>query len=65
VAPFFQSGETADYATWEKVFNQSFTDDIDTVVTHSMGARAAIEYIIAHKKKLKRIVCVAPGLTSS
>lgn len=64
MAPFFQSGEKADYKTWEKVFEENFSDDIDTVVTHSMGARAAIEYIIAHKKKLHRIVFIAPSLQS-
>lgn len=64
VAPFFQSGEKADYKTWEKIFDEHFTDDIDTVVTHSMGARAAAEYVIKNKKKLQRIVFVAPSLES-
>lgn len=63
-APFFQSGEKADYATWEKVFSEHFSDDVDVVVTHSMGARATIEYIIANNKRLKRIVLVAPSLES-
>ena len=64
IAPFFQSGEKTDYATWEKVFAEYFSDDIDTVVTHSMGARAAIEYVIANKKQIKRMVLVAPSLES-
>lgn len=62
--PFFQSGDHADYKTWENVLDKAFTDDIDTIVTHSMGGKIAIEYIIAHQKKLKRIVFVAPSLTS-
>ncbi len=49
---------------WEKVFEANWSHDIDTVVTHSMGARATIEYIIAHKKKLQRIVFIAPALQS-
>ena len=63
--PFFQSGDSADYKTWENILDQEFTDDIDTVVTHSMGGRTIIEYIIAHQKHIKRLVMVAPGITSA
>ncbi len=65
IAPFFQKGEVADYTTWEKVLDENFTDDVDTVVTHSMGGRVAVEYIIAHKKKINRLVLVAPSLRAN
>lgn len=64
-APHFQSGDIADYATWQKVFQGHFRENVDTVVTHSMWARAVIEYILECQKKIKRLVMVAPSATST
>lgn len=62
--PNFERWEKIDYKNWEKVFDSLDMSSYDTIVAHSLGCRASIEYIIEKRLKLKRLVLVAPGIDS-
>ena len=64
-APTFECGEKIDYQNWEKKFDALDVAPYDTILTHSMGSRATIEYIIEHKIGLDRLIMVSPALSSN
>lgn len=64
-APMFECGEKIDYQNWEKKFDALDVTSYDTILTHSMGSRATIEYIIEHKIALDRLIMVSPALSSN
>lgn len=63
--PIFEKGEKIDYKNWEKKFDELHISEYDTILTHSMGSRAAIEYIIENRISLDRLIMVSPAITSN
>ena len=64
-APMFECEEKIEYQNWEKKFDTLDVTSYDTILTHSMGSRAIIEYIIEHKIALDRLIMVSPALSSN
>lgn len=61
-SPIFEEWSIIDYKNWEKKLDVIGVENYDTVLTHSMWGRVALEYIIEHKIKLDRLVLVAPWI---
>nr|MDD3720466.1 class I tRNA ligase family protein [Candidatus Gracilibacteria bacterium] len=64
-APTFEEGANVSYKNWAKKFDEINLKNYDTILAHSMGCRASIEYIAEHKIKLDRLVLVAPAIKGS
>lgn len=57
--PDFEKWENILYKNWEEKLDTINLKNYDTVVTHSMWWRVAMEYIIENKIKLERLVLVS------
>lgn len=57
--PTFEDWSDLNYKNWEKKLDELDLRSYDTVVTHSMWGRVAMEYIIEKKIKLNRLVLVS------
>ena len=64
-SPLFEKGNIVTYTNWEKKIDELDLSNYDTVLTHSLGSRAVMNYIIEHKVDLDRLVMVAPGMEST
>ncbi len=62
--PFFQKGEELTYSVWEKKLDEMNVANFDTIVTHSLGGRVTMNYIIEKQIHIERLVMVAPAMTS-
>lgn len=58
-SPVFEEWTIINYKNWEKKLDELDLTNYDTVVTHSMWGRVAMEYIIEKKIKLNRLVLVS------
>ena len=63
--PVFEKGNDVNYMNWAKKFEELNLSNYDTVLTHSLGSRAAMNYIIENKIIIDRLVMVAPGMEST
>lgn len=63
--PVFEKGNDVNYMNWAKKFEELNLSSYDTVLTHSLGSRAAMNYIIENKIIIDRLVMVAPGMEST
>ncbi len=61
-APIFEEWPNINYKNWEKKLDELNLKNYDTIITHSMWWRVAIEYIIENKINLNRLVMVAPWI---
>ncbi len=64
-APLFEKGGTVTYTNWVKKFDELDFSNYDTVLTHSLGSRAVMNYIVEHEVQLDHLVMVAPGMESA
>lgn len=63
--PVFEKGNDVNYMNWAKKFEELNLSNYDTVLTHSLGSRAAMNYIIENKINIDRLIMVAPGMEST
>ena len=64
-APLFEKGDHVDYKNWEKKFDELDLASYDTILTHSLGSRAVMNYVIEKNIALERLIMVAPGMHST
>lgn len=64
-APIFEKGNEVRYENWAIKLDQLNLSSYDTILTHSLGSRAVINYLIENEVKLDRLVMVAPGMEST
>ena len=64
-APTFEKGNDVSYANWSKKFDELNLSGYDTILTHSLGSRTVMNYIIENQLSLDRLIMVAPGMESN
>ena len=64
-APLFEKGDHVDYKNWEKKFVELDLASYDTILTHSLGSRAVMNYVIEKEISLERLTMVAPSMYST
>jgi predicted alpha/beta hydrolase family esterase len=64
-APMFEKGNEVSYTNWAKKFDEVNLKGYDTVLTHSLGSRAVMNYIVENQVQLDRLIMVAPGMVST
>lgn len=64
-APLFEKAEKIEYKNWAKKFDELHLENYDTIVTHSLGGRATMNFIIENHISLDRLIMVSPGMEST
>ncbi len=64
-SPVFEEWENILYKNWEQILDKLNMSSYDTIITHSMWWRVAMEYIIEKKLKLNRLILVSSTKTWS
>ena len=64
-SPLFEKGNIVTYTNWAKKFDELNLSNYDTILTHSLGSRAVMNYIVEKEVELDRLMMVAPGMQST